>query len=575
VGKTVVTILAVVVAVAIAVAAPYLGAALAAAIGVTSSVGIALVTAGLTLALSLGASLAFRALGVGKPPSAKDQIGPPGVFRQTISNSFIIYGKRRVGGLLVFFHPRQSGSDHYRYFVVACAGHRCQGVVSWMLGDEIVTVDGSHMVTSGPFAGAAWLWFQRGLASETANATFVSECGGKWTSNHKGNGIAAIYAKFKMTDAVVQAGMPNITAVIEGRDEILDTRDATLKYTRNAALIFYDWMSIPREEGGFGALMRPGYWVPVSVNLSEDDLAGPIQVSSFMSADNAANEVQGTFVSPDDNYQAKSFTTQSVAGSDVRQLDLDLAFITSLNRSNRIARIMMLRAQAEKTVVWPMNIMGLGTGALDTVQCGSSRYGLDNYAFQVANWQLSADYGTILQLREENEDIYAAPSPVSPTTPPTIDTATPIDSTVDIQNLIVGSGKSGLTFTVGIPSGGNSAVTINSHNRIYSDRTVTVNGNGGPVNVASASGDLMLAYYDDPERLGDAANGGAGVTYQYLVLAGGAGDASSAYPSDTNPFRHNVFAFVVPAAGGSTGGGSDPGSGGGGGGGRFEDTGNL
>jgi hypothetical protein len=212
---------------------------------------------------------------------------------------------------------------------------------------------------------------------------------------------------------------------------------------------------------------------------------------------------------------------------------------------------------------------------LDTVQCGSSRYGLDNYAFQVANWQLSADYGTILQLREENEDIYAAPSPVSPTTPPTIDTATPIDSTVDIQNLIVGSGKSGLTFTVGIPSGGNSAVTINSHNRIYSDRTVTVNGNGGPVNVASASGDLMLAYYDDPERLGDAANGGAGVTYQYLVLAGGAGDASSAYPSDTNPFRHNVFAFVVPAAGGSTGGGSDPGSGGGGGGGRFEDTGNL
>jgi hypothetical protein len=632
VGKTVVTILAVVVAVAIAVAAPYLGAALAAAIGVTSSVGIALVTAGVTLALSLGASLAFRALGVGKPPSAKDQIGPPGVFRQTISNSFIIYGKRRVGGLLVFFHPRQSGSDHYRYFVVACAGHRCKGVVSWMLGDEIVTVDGSNMVTSGPFAGAAWLWFQRGLASETANATFISECGGKWTSNHKGNGIAAIYAKFKMTDAVVQAGMPNITAVIEGRDEILDTRDATLKYTRNAALIFYDWMSIPREEGGFGAysdeipddswinaqanvcdetvdseeryaldvfmttgaapsevrdalivnqagsyayrsgkhLMRPGYWVPVSVNLSEDDLAGPIQVSSFMSADNAANEVQGTFVSPDDNYQAKSFTTQSVAGSDVRQLDLDLAFITSLNRSNRIARIMMLRAQAEKTVVWPMNIMGLGTGALDTVQCGSSRYGLDNYAFQVANWQLSADYGTILQLREENEEIYAAPSPVSPTAPPTIDPVTPIDSSVDIQNLIVTSAMSGLTFDVGIPAGGNSAVTISNHDRVYSDKTVSVIGNGGSVSVAAAAGDLMIAYYDDPARAGGAA------TYQYLVLAGGAGDASPAYASPTNPYRHTVFAKIVPTTGGSTGGGSDPGSGGGsGGGGRWEDTGSL
>jgi hypothetical protein len=207
---------------------------------------------------------------------------------------------------------------------------------------------------------------------------------------------------------------------------------------------------------------------------------------------------------------------------------------------------------------------------LDTVQCGSSRYGLDNYAFQVANWQLSADYGTILQLREENEEIYAAPSPVSPTAPPTIDPVTPIDSSVDIQNLIVTSAMSGLTFDVGIPAGGNSAVTISNHDRVYSDKTVSVIGNGGSVSVAAAAGDLMIAYYDDPARAGGAA------TYQYLVLAGGAGDASPAYASPTNPYRHTVFAKIVPTTGGSTGGGSDPGSGGGsGGGGRWEDTGSL
>ena len=238
-GKTVAAIAGLVGAVAIAIVAPILAPAALGLLGITATAtAIAIATAVIATTLSVGLSLAFRALGVGAP-SAKNQVGPPQVFRQAITNSFIVYGKRRVGGLLVFFHPRKSGSDHYRYFVIACAGHRCSGLVSWMLNDEVVTVDGSNMVTSGKYANAAWLWFQRGLASETANATFISECGGKWTSSHKGNGVAAIYAKFKMTDDVVQAGMPNITAIIEGRDEILDPRTASAGYSRNAALIFY------------------------------------------------------------------------------------------------------------------------------------------------------------------------------------------------------------------------------------------------------------------------------------------------------------------------------------------------
>jgi hypothetical protein len=58
---------------------------------------------------------------------------------------------------------------------------------------------------------------------------------------HKGNGVAAIYAKFKLTDDVVQAGMPNITAVIEGRDEILDPRDgSTATPQRRAGLLRLD-----------------------------------------------------------------------------------------------------------------------------------------------------------------------------------------------------------------------------------------------------------------------------------------------------------------------------------------------
>lgn len=613
-GKTVLAVVGIVAAVAIAIAAPYLAPLALGALSITATATtIAIATAVIATTLSVGVALAMRALGP-SAPKAKDQIGPPQVFRQSISNSFNVYGKRRVGGLLVFFHSTASGGDHYRYFVIAVAGHRCQGVVQWMLGDEVVTVDGSNKVTSGKYANAAWLWFQRGLASETANSTFVSECGGKWTSDHKGNGTAAIYAKFKLTDAAIQAGMPNITAVIEGRDEIRDSRDGVLKYTRNATLCFYDFMAMPREEGGFGAyddeipddswisaqanvcdetvngapryaidavittgappgevrdtfvsnqagtytysggkhLMRPGYWVPVSVTLSEDDLAGPVQVSPFLPPDTAANELQGTYINPDDGYQAAPLTTQTLSATDVRQMDVDLPFTTNKDQGDRILSIMLKRAQCEKTVVWPMNITGLKAKAMDTVQLSSTRYGLDNYAFTAASWGLSADWGVVLQLREENADIYDEPAPVAPPTVPTIDKpTTELPTTSDAVSLILTSTTSGLTFSVA----STGVVTISNHTRAYADKSVSVTGTASLVTGASPA-DVVLIYYDDPDRTGGA------VTYQSLVLPGGAGDGTAAQASSAHPYRHFVAGKTVPASGSSSGG-SDVGSGGG------------
>jgi hypothetical protein len=414
--------------------------------------------------------------------------------------------------------------------------------------------------------------------------------------------------------------MPNITAIIEGKDDIADPRDDSTGYTRNAPLIFYDWMKIPREEGGFGAyddeipddawisaqanvadetvnssmryaidavittgaapneirdtlvvnqagtytysegkhLMRPGYWVPVSETLAEDDLAGPVQVSPFMPADAAANEVQGTYISPDDNYQGAPFTTQSEATTDIRQVDLDLAYVTNLDQANRVARIMLNRAQKEKTVVWPMNIAGLKVKAMDTVQVDSHRYGLSNYAWTVTNWGLSADWGVVVSLREESEDIYTEPDVVAPVTPPTVTQPTgPVQPTYSVTSLIFNSTVSGLTFSID----STGAVTISDHTRIYSDKSVSVTGTGGsPLASGGASGDRVLVYYDDAARAGGA------VTYAALVLTGGVGATDSAYASPDHPYRHFVCTGVVPASGSSSGG-SGAGTGGGGAGG--------
>lgn len=636
-GKTVAAVVGVVAAIGIAIAAPYLApiavGALFGAAAVTATT-VAIATAVIGLALSVAASMAFRALGVGAP-QAKAATGPPTVFRQTITDSFIVYGKRRVGGLLVFFHPKKVGDDHYRYFVIACAGHRCKGVVTWHLNDETVTVGavsgGLAPVTSGKYAGAAWLGFQRGLATETANATFVSECGSKWTSDHRGDGIAAIYAKFKLTDDVVEAGMPNITAVIEGRDEIRDPRTGTTGYSRNGPMTFYDWMQIPREEGGFGAyadeipddvwqsaqanvadetvngepryaidavlttgsapaevrdalvvnmagsytyssgkhLMRPGYWVPVSATLSEDDLAGPIQVSPFLTSDGAVNEVQGTYISATDGYQGMPFNTQSVAADDIRQMDLDLAFTTNPDQADRVAKIMLKRAQAEKTVVWPGNIALLGTRALDTVQLDTSRYGLSNYAFQIVNWGLSADFGVVLSLKEENEEIYADGSAVAPPTTPDIDTAEIVRTTAETAELISTSSVINLDPTEPVLTASDSQIFVKTHDRRYSDFTVSVDGNTGGA-ILDSSGQPILdsssnaildsfgsstpitgltantlyhVGYDDSEREGGA------VTY---VVSTNLYDVTNPGSGGVSPGMHYVGSITTAASGGGT-----------------------
>lgn len=597
-GK-VLKVLAVVVAIAVIVFAPQL---------IPAILGATLIATAVTAAVVIGASIALSVLLAPRPST---QTPPPSVFRQAISNSFIIYGRRRVGGLLVFFHSKKhTDKKHYRYFVIACAGHRCAGNPTWMLGDEEVTVNGSNMVTSGPYAGAAWLWFQRGLASETANATFVSECGGKWTSAHKGNGIAAIYAKFRMNDDVIEAGMPNITAIIDGRDEIADPRDASTGYTNNAALVFYDWMAMPREEGGFGAyddeipdddwisaqanvcdevvegearyaldgvittgaspsevrdilvincagsytfaegkhLLRVGYWVPPSETLTESQLAGAIQVSPFLPNDIAANEIQGTFYDPANNFLPAPFSTKTTdpAPTDIRQMDLDLAFCTSRYRGERIATIMLRRAQCEKTVVWPMNIEGLKVSALDVVQLDTDRYGLGNYAWVVSNWALSADFNVVLSLREENEDIYGDPTPTVPDSVDTIDVPDAIFTETDVSTLIKTSEIIDADPADGLLQATDTTITVEAHSRRYSDKIVSVDSD--TLATVAAEGEWNHVYYDDDARLGGA------------VVYAATTDAEDASNSPTNPYRHYVGSVRTDASGGTgqSGGGQTP-----------------
>lgn len=598
--------IAIVIAVAIIIFAPQL---------IPQLIASTLIATAVTAAVVAASAFALSRLTAPKPSALGT--GPPSVFRQSISNSFIVYGRRRVGGLLVFFHSVKTGGKHYRYFVIACAGHRCAGNPTFMLNDDTVTVDSNGKVTSGPYADAAWLWFVRGTDTDVANATFVSECGGKWTSAHKGLGIAKIYAKFRMNDDVIEAGLPNITVIIDGKDDITDPRDDSEGFTNNAALVFYDWMQLAREEGGFGAYddeipsddwvsaqanvcdetvdgearyaidavittgaapsevrdtfvtscagsysfsegkhkLRVGYWVPPSETLTEDTLAGPIVVSAFDTADNAANEVSITYIDPTNGYQSSAASTQTTdpAPTDIRQMDLDLPFIISRPRAERIGRIMLNRAQCEKTVVWPMTIEGLKTGALDVVTLNTPRYNLSNYAWVITNWGLSPDFGVTLNVREENAEIYDDPTYVAPGAVPDIDVPDPILTDAELQNLIRTVYPRELVLTGVDDGGGLGHIEISDHYQDWSG-IGAVAITGVPDITGLTSSTLYFVYCDIDEPGDTSPTFGATDNY------------SNALNSSDNPNRvylNQVIIMPGPGAPPTTGVGSGGGYGGG------------
>ncbi|AJP72265.1 phage tail protein [Sphingomonas hengshuiensis] len=610
-GKVVKVVALIGLAVGATLLSPALGAALVklgASIGIGISTAVATAIASVVVATVIG--LAMQAL-AGTPSAAKPS---PINFRQAVGNSWIVIGLRRVGGQLIFFHPRKSGKDHYRYFIFAAAGHRCAGHTGWYLNDEQVTVDGSGMVTSGPYANAAWLWFGRGQydVDETPSG-WRAETGGKWPVDHVGYGIGKIYAKFKMTDAVVEAGLPTISAIVQGTDEIRDPRTGDTGWTDLAVPAFYWWMQLPREEGGFGATddeipdddllaawtnicdedvplaeggtekrytfdalietgsepskvrqtfelccaataadiggvyhMRPGYWVGPSATLLERDLTAGFKLPLLGDPQQYATEVTGTYIDPASNYQSQPVPTRSVESDSIRQLNYDLAHISSHTRGQRILEIMLRRALCERRLSWPMNIQGMAITPMQVVQCDTQRYSLSNYAFVVDDWKLAQDFGIGLELREENEDVYswttAMELPKSGTATPEV--AEPIPAAGTVQTAIANSYPVGLTITAA--DGG--AITISNHTRRYTDGFADVAVTGATIASGLAAGTFRAIAYDDDDRSGGA------VTYALYA------DDLDARTSSAHPGRHYVGYAVIPTAGSppAEGGGATP-----------------
>lgn len=307
-----------------------------------------------------------------KPPDSglsREAAGRQQIIRSSIATRRIIYGQIKVSGVLAY--ALTEGADNANlHLVIAVATHECNSVGQVYFNDNAIgTLDGSGNVTSGQYAGFARVIAHLGQSGQVTDAVLTAADPTRWTSAHVGNGICYLYTRLIFDRTIWPTGIPNITAIVQGK-KVFDPRTSTTGYSTNPALCIRDYLTatyglkataaeiddvsfiaaantcdeaVSLSAGGsesrytcngsftldtkrvdvIGGLLAScagnltysqgkyrlyvgAYRTPV-VSLTESDLAGEIKVSPRTQRANLYNAVRGTYVDPGQSYQVLDF----------------------------------------------------------------------------------------------------------------------------------------------------------------------------------------------------------------------------------------------------------------------------
>jgi hypothetical protein len=244
----------VVIAVA-AAAASYGAAAGAVAAGLVAAGGFAATLIGSAAALAVstagGALISKKSRSNSMQQVAQDRTVS---VRQPISPRQIVYGNCKVGGTVVYM--QSTDNNKYLHMVVALAGHELASIDTIYFDDTALALDSGGLVTSGTYLvnGTSLVQIKKylGTTTQTADAGLIAASGGKWTTAHRGQGVAYLYVRLTWNQTAFPSGIPNITAVVKGK-KVFDPRFGTTGYSNNAALCIRDYLLTPVKDGGIGA----------------------------------------------------------------------------------------------------------------------------------------------------------------------------------------------------------------------------------------------------------------------------------------------------------------------------------
>jgi hypothetical protein len=378
----------------------------------------------------------------------------------------IIYGETRVGGVRIY-DAATGGNNEFLHRILAFAGHEVDSYQQIYLNDEVVTIDGSGNVTSpSRYDGFVRIKTYSGTTTQTADPDLISETSGltdgQWTSNHRLQGIAYIYVRFKYNADAFPNGIPSVSAVIRGK-KVYDPRTTTTSWSSNPALCIRDYLtseyglnqpsdriddslviaaaniSDQTTEGesryscngafttdsepaevitnlltSMGGLlwygqgkwrMKASAWTTPAVTFNEDDLRSGISLSTRHSRRDNFNSVKGTFRGAESDWQPADYpevTDPAFLTADnglVNVLDFTLPFTSSSLTAQRVARIALNRNREQLTFSASFGMRAFQVQVGDFIYINNTRFGWTNKAFEVTEWTFGLTDGLDIQVR--------------------------------------------------------------------------------------------------------------------------------------------------------------------------------
>lgn len=211
----------------------------------TGTIGGFLLKTGASLLLSAAAAALTKKPGTSGALSAQDRLL---TIRQPVAPREIVYGRSRKGGVIVFLHtspqPGQSGGNGRLNLIVVLASHRVRKIGNIYLDGELAVDDGQTTGT-GRFGMGIQVERALGDPDQFAFPGLRGELPHLWTIDHRLRGIAAIRLALVWDVNRFPNGLPNITADIEGKDDIFDPRTGSRAYSENPPLCLADYMAHP------------------------------------------------------------------------------------------------------------------------------------------------------------------------------------------------------------------------------------------------------------------------------------------------------------------------------------------
>ena len=180
------------------------------------------------------------------------------MVRQPIIPRDMVYGETKKSGGILFMET--SDNNKYIHLIVQLASHEIQSVEEVYFDEKELTLSSSgndangiarYNVTSPTTFNTnskfddgkktVRIKYHLGTDTQVADADLVAESD-KWTTAHRLQGIAYIYVRLAYDPDVFPNGLPNVSAVIRGK-KVLDVRDSSTVYSKNPALILYDYLT--------------------------------------------------------------------------------------------------------------------------------------------------------------------------------------------------------------------------------------------------------------------------------------------------------------------------------------------